>query len=152
MKISGLISVANVMVDVRAADKSQLLRDLAQVAASALQMPPELIAAELNKREQLGSTGMGNGIAIPHARFAALAKPFGILARLRQPIEFDAIDGQRVDLIFVLLLPASPDGEQLGALACVARQLRLPSVIDRLRRLKQPAELYAAIIDSPDAA
>ena len=152
MKISDLLSAANVMVDVRAADKSQLLRDLAQVAAAALRTPAELIATELTKREQLGSTGMGGGIAIPHARFAALAKPFGILARLRQPIDFDAIDGQRVDLVFVLLLPASPEGEQLGALACVARQLRLPSVIDRLRRLKQPAELYTAIIDSPDAA
>jgi PTS system nitrogen regulatory IIA component len=152
MKISDLLSAANVMVDVRAAEKSQLLRDLAQVAASALQMPPELIATELNKREQLGSTGMGGGIAIPHARFADLAKPYGILARLRQPIDFDAIDGQRVDLVFVLLLPASPDGEQLGALACVARQLRLPSVVDRLRRLKQPAELYAAIVSSLDAA
>jgi PTS system nitrogen regulatory IIA component len=150
MKISDLLSPANVMVDVRAADKGQLLRDLAQVAASALRMPAEPIAAELNKREQLGSTGMGNGIAIPHARFTALAKPFGILARLRQPIEFDAIDGQRVDLIFVLLLPASPDGEQLGALACVARQLRLPSVIDRLRRLKKPAELYAEIVSSTE--
>jgi PTS system nitrogen regulatory IIA component len=120
---------------------------LARVAASALQLPAELIATELNKREELGSTGMGNGVAIPHARFAALAKPFGILARLRQPIDFDAIDGERVDLVFVLLLPAAPDGEQLGALACVARQLRLPSVIERLRRLKQPAELYAAIAD-----
>jgi nitrogen PTS system EIIA component len=152
MQISDLLSPANVMVDVRASDKGQLLRDLARVAASALQMPAELIATELNKREELGSTGMGNGIAIPHARFAALAKPFGILARLRQPIDFDAIDGQRVDLVFVLLLPASPDGEQLGALACVARQLRLPSVIDRLRRQKQPAELYAAIAVSPDVA
>lgn len=147
MKISDLLSPANVMVDVRATDKGQLLRDLAEVAASALQMPAELIAVELNKREELGSTGMGNGIAIPHARFADLVKPFGILARLKHPIDFDAIDGERVDLAFVLLLPASPDGEQLGALACVARQLRLPSVIDRLRRLKQPAELYAAIAD-----
>lgn len=147
MKISDLLSPANVMVEVRASDKGQLLRDLARVAASALQLPAELIAMELNKREELGSTGMGNGVAIPHARFAALAKPFGILARLRQPIDFDAIDGERVDLVFVLLLPASPDGEQLGALACVARQLRLPSVIERLRRLKQPAELYAAIAD-----
>ena len=152
MKISDLLSPANVMVDVRASDKGQLLRDLAAVAAAALQLPAELIAAELNKREGLGSTGVGNGIAIPHARFTALAKPFGILARLRQPIDFDAIDGQRVDLVFVLLLPASPDGEQLGALACVARQLRVPSVIDRLRRLKQPAELYAAIVIAPDGA
>ncbi len=152
MKISDLLSPANVMVDVRASDKGQLLRDLAAVAAAALQLPAELIAAELNKREGLGSTGVGNGIAIPHARFTALAKPFGILARLRQPIDFDAIDGQRVDLVFVLLLPASPDGEQLGALACVARQLRVPSVIDRLRRLKQPAELYAAIVIPPDGA
>ena len=147
MKISDLLSPANVMVEVRASDKGQLLRDLARVAASALQLPAELIAMELNKREELGSTGMGNGVAIPHARFAALAKPFGILARLRQPIDFDAIDGERVDLVFVLLLPASPDGEQLGALACVARQLRLPSVIEGLRRLKQPSELYAAIAD-----
>jgi nitrogen PTS system EIIA component len=147
MKISDLLSPANVMVEVRASDKGQLLRDLARVAASALQLPAELIATELTKREDLGSTGMGNGVAIPHARFAALAKPFGILARLRQPIDFDAIDGERVDLVFVLLLPASPDGEQLGALACVARQLRLPSVIERLRRLKQPSELYAAIAD-----
>jgi PTS system nitrogen regulatory IIA component len=145
MNISGLLSPANVMVDVRASDKGQLLRDLSSVAASALRMPVELIATELGKREQLGSTGMGNGIAIPHARFAALARPFGILARLRQPIDFDAIDGQRVDLVFVLLLPASPEGEQLGALACVARQLRLSPVIDRLRRLREPAELYAAI-------
>jgi PTS system nitrogen regulatory IIA component len=147
MQISSFLSPTNALVDVRAADKRALLRQMAQRAAPALQLPAELIAAELIKREGLGSTGMGNGIAIPHARLPALRKPFGILARLKKPIDFDAIDGQPVDLVFVLLLPASPEGDQLGALACVARSLRLSSVLDRMRQAKQPAELYAAVAE-----
>jgi PTS system nitrogen regulatory IIA component len=147
MTISDFLSPASVFADFRAADKRQLLRDLAQVAAAALQMPAETIATELIKREDLGSTGVGGGIAIPHARFAALTKPFGILARLKKPIAFDAIDGEPVDLVFVLLLPAAPVGDQLGALAAVARKLRLSSVVDRMHQAKQPAALYAAIAD-----
>ena len=147
MTISDFLSPASVFADFRAADKRQLLRDLAQVAAAALQMPAETIATELIKREELGSTGVGGGIAIPHARFAALTKPFGILARLKKPIAFDAIDGEPVDLVFVLLLPAAPVDDQLGALAAVARKLRLSSVVDRMRQAKQSAALYAAIAD-----
>jgi PTS system nitrogen regulatory IIA component len=90
---------------------------------------------------------MGGGIAIPHARFPALEKPFGILVKLKQPIDFDAIDGERVDLVFVLLLPATTDGDQLGALACVARQLRASSLVARLRQMKRSDELYAAIVE-----
>jgi len=127
----------------------EAIRAAGQVLVDSGKIGPGYIESMLG-REGQANTYLGNGIAIPHARFAALAKPFGILARLRQPIDFDAIDGQRVDLVFVLLLPASPDGEQLGALACVARQLRLPSVIDQLRRLKKPAELYAEIVSSTE--
>ncbi len=147
MNISDFLSPNNAMVDVRASDKRQLLRELAQKAAPALQMPAKLIASVLIKREELGSTGMGDGIAIPHARFPTLEKPFGILARLKQPIDFDAVDGGRVDLVFVLLLPASPDGDPLAALACVARKLRTSSLVARLRQVKLSDELYAAIVE-----
>jgi PTS system nitrogen regulatory IIA component len=147
MKISDFLSPDNTIVGARAADKDQLLREMAQKAARALSMPAESIASELIKREELGSTGMGGGIAIPHARFPALEKPFGILAKLKQPIDFDAIDGERVDLVFVLLLPASTDGDQLGALACVARKLRASSLVARLRQMRRSDEVYAAIAE-----
>ena len=147
MKISDFLSPNSAIVEVHAADKSQLLRDLAERASSVLQLPAELIASELIKREGLGPTGMGGGIAIPHARFSTLTKPYGVLARLKQPIEFDAIDGRRVDLVFALLLPASAGGEQLGALACVARTLRSESLVAQLRQAKRPEELYAAIAE-----
>ena len=103
------------------------------------------IVSELLKREGLGSTGMGNGVAIPHARFHTIKKPFGIIAKLKQPIDFDAIDGQPVDIVFMLLLPTASEGEQLGALACVARKLRVADDLALLRRAKNAAELYAAL-------
>jgi len=145
MKISDFLSPADVLVNVRASDKEQLLQDLAGKAAANLKIPADEVFSELFKREALGSTGMGNGVAIPHARFKALKKPFGIVARLKQPIDFDAIDGQPVDLVFVLLLPAAAEGEQLGALACVARKLRTPHDLLQLHRAKDASELYSVL-------
>lgn len=147
MKISEFLSPANTFIDVRTTDKSQLLRDLAERASTALQQPADTLASELIKREGLGSTGMGGGIAIPHARYPTLTKPFGILARLKQPIDFEAIDGEKVDLVFVLLLPTASGGDQLGVLACVARKLRGSSLASRLRQVKSSDELYAAIAE-----
>ena len=146
MRISDFLSLADVTVDIRASDKRQLLRALALKCALALKLPADPIASALLKREDLGSTGMGSGIAIPHARIEDVATPFGALAKLRQPIDFDAIDGKPVDLVFVLLFPASPDGDQLGALASVARKLREPQTVARMRNTSGPSELYAAII------
>ena len=145
MRISDFLALADVAVDIRASDKGQLLRGLAQKCAPALELPADLIAGELLKREELGSTGMGGGIAIPHARIQAVAKPFGILVKLRQPIDFDAIDGLPVDLVFLLLLPTSPQGEQLDALASVARKLRSTSALARMRQAKDPLALYSLI-------
>jgi PTS system nitrogen regulatory IIA component len=145
MKVSDFLSSADVLIDVRATQKRQLLKELAQKIALTLALPPDLISAGLLKREDLGSTGIGGGIAIPHARIRGLEKPRGLCARLKQPIDFDAIDGQAVDLVFVLLLPESPGGEQLGALASVARRLRTPDAVARMRAAATPAELYAAI-------
>lgn len=145
MKVSDLLTAADVAIDVRIANKQQLLRDLAGKAASALSLQADYVLSALLKREDLGSTGMGRGVAIPHARLPLVKKPYGIMTRLKQPIDFEAIDGQPVDLVFLLLLPAPPETNQLVALAAVARALKTPETLDRLRRAKNVSEIYAAI-------
>ena len=145
MKISDLISPADVMIDVRAPNKSGLLQELAAKAASSLKLRVDQVAPFLLKREDLGSTGIGGGVAIPHARLPELHRPFGLLAKLKQPIEFDSIDGQAVDVVFVFLLTAAAENGQLGALALVARTLRSQGVLDRLRRAKNASELHSVI-------
>jgi PTS system nitrogen regulatory IIA component len=104
-----------------------------------------MIAQELTKRESLGSTGVGAGIAMPHARLQAVQKPFGLLARLKKPIDFDAIDGRPVDLIVLLLMPAVAS-EHLNALASVARKLREPDRLDRMRRAPDAASLFQELV------
>ena len=145
MKISDLLSPEDVMIDVRASNKRLLLQELAAKAATSLGLRVDQVAPDLLKREELGSTGVGGGVAIPHARLPDLQRPFGLLARLKQPIEFDAIDGQPVDIVFVLLLPANVEEGQLGALALVARTLRSSETLGRLRRARDASELYSTI-------
>ena len=145
MKISDLLSPTDVMIDVRASNKRLLLQEFAAKAAAGLGLPADKIAPYLLKREDLGSTGIGNGVAIPHARLPDLQRAYGLLAKLKQPVEFDAIDGQPVDIVFVLLLPAAAENEALAALALVARTLRPPETLARLRAAKNTAELFAAI-------
>jgi PTS system nitrogen regulatory IIA component len=145
MKIPDLVSSSGCMIDMRASGKRLLLQELAARAAAGLGLPADQVASYLFKREDLGSTGIGNGIALPHARLPELQRPFGLLAKLTPAIEFDAIDGHPVDLVFVLLLPAASESEALGALALVARSLRSPETLARLRVAKSAAELYAAI-------
>jgi len=146
MKISDLLSPTDVLIDVRASNKRQLLQEFAVRAADGLGLRVDQVAPYLLKREELGSTGIGRGVAIPHARLPDLQRPHGLLARLRQPIEFEAIDGQAVDIVFVLLLPAAVESGQLEALALVARVLRPPENLVRLRDARNPSELYAAIV------
>jgi PTS system nitrogen regulatory IIA component len=134
------------MIDVRASNKQRLLQELAANAAETLGLNVDQVAPYLLKREELGSTGIGRGVAIPHARLPNLQKAFGLLAKLKQPTEFDAIDGQAVDIVFVLLLPAVADDQQIGALALVARTLRPPENLVRLRAAKNTAELYSALL------
>jgi nitrogen PTS system EIIA component len=123
-----------------------LLRELACRAATTLNLPPDRISSELLRREKLGSTGTGDGIAIPHARIPGLNKPFGTLVSLEQPIDFDAIDGQPVDLLFLLLLPLTSDKEQLRALASVARILRNSELVRNLRRSRDSEGLFRAMV------
>lgn len=150
MKISEFLSSDNALVGVRVSDKTDILRLLADRAAKALRLPAEEILTVILKREQLGSTGTGGGIAIPHARVNGLSRPFGILAHLAHGIEFEAIDGRAVDLIFLLLLPAAADKDQLSALAAVARTLRNPDSARKLRKAQTEQEFYSAMVIVPE--
>ena len=148
MKISDFLSPAHVMINVRARDKSRLLEQLSTQAAGEVGLVRDEVVTEIAKREELGSTGVGNGVALPHARLRALNTPFGLLARLHHGIDFNAIDGEPVDIVFLLLLPDAPDDAQLNALACVARTLRDAGALQRIRRATDRNALYKAITDS----
>jgi nitrogen PTS system EIIA component len=141
MNIRDFLSPNDVAIDIAVSDKQKLLFELASKAGARLRLPPDYILAELSKREELGSTGVGEGVAIPHARFPEIDKAFGMLFRLRQPIDFDALDGKPIDLVFLLLLPESTKGEQLTALACVARKFRSPILTTALRHARDGAEM-----------
>ena len=147
MKIKDFLSAADVAIDVAASDKTGLLAQLSARAASALDLPAEMVAREIAERDELGSTGIGGGIAIPHARLREVKRPFGLLIRLRQPIEFHAIDGRPVDLVFLLLLPAAKQLDQLNTLAAVARKLGDKSLLRRLRNATTGTELYRALTE-----
>src|SRR5258708_39188563 len=136
MEIKEFLLPTDTLIKAHGTDKTRLLQELAARAAAALNLDAKLISMELLKRENLGSTGTGDGVAIPHARMTDLKQPFGTLVRLRYAIDFDAIDGKPVDIVFLLLLPAQPPADPLNALAGGARRLRDP---DWVPRLPQPA-------------
>jgi PTS system nitrogen regulatory IIA component len=146
MEIKDFLLPIDALINVRVSDKTRLLQELAARAASALNLDANLISIALLKREDLGSTGTGGGVAIPHARIPDLKKPFGTLVRLKHAIDFNAIDGRPVDIVFLLLLPAQPQGDPLNALASVARRLRDPETVQRLRHAANDTELYSAIL------
>ena len=148
MDIKDFLLPDNVMVDVHAADRDGLLKELSNRAATALNQERDQITAEIMKREDLGSTGIGGGVAIPHARIQGLDAPYGILARTKEPIDFRAIDDQPVDVVFLLLLPASAANGQLSALACVARKLRDGDTLRELRAATSGDAIYRAIARS----
>ena len=145
MQIADFLAPDSVLAAVRAPDKRDILETLSKQAASILPLDEGAIFTALQARENLGSTGMGEGIALPHARLPAVPRPVGVFAQLRQPIDFDAIDSKPVDLVFLLLLPIDSKGEQLQALACVSRRLRDREVAKRLRSLREPAELFSVL-------
>jgi nitrogen PTS system EIIA component len=145
MNIKAFLSPSDVLLDLRARDKMAMLKELSSRAAAVLNLPAEVIALEIERREELGSTGIGGGVSMPHARFREVKKPFGLLARLKQGVNFEAIDGQPVDLVFLLLLPASSQLDQLNTLAAVARKLRDPKVLYDLRGATTASELYKVV-------
>ncbi|MGB6770189.1 MAG: PTS sugar transporter subunit IIA [Methyloceanibacter sp.] len=151
MEIRDFLSSDHILLDLRASDKGRLLRELSALAASELGLDPNDVAEQIDKREELGSTGVGNGVALPHARLNGLESPFGLLARLHQKLDFDAIDGQPVDIVFLLLLPGAGDGTKGNALACIARALRDPETLWKVRRGPNRETLFRAVAMRHDA-
>lgn len=145
MHIRDLLSPSNTFADLQASDKKSLLIELSYRAARQAGLEGGSVAREILAREDVGSTGMGGGVALPHARIPGLARPFGLLASLDRAIDFDAIDDQPVDIVFLLLLRQAHEKEQLNALACVARELRNAETLARLRTA-EGADLFRAII------
>lgn len=134
------------VMSLRAGNKSQLLQELARRAAQALHLDVKAVLDAIAAREALGSTGIGAGVAVPHAKIPGLTDFFALFARLDKPVAYDAVDGEPVDLVFLLLVPPDGDTDHLAALACVARRLRDPETARRLRAQTDPAALYEILI------
>lgn len=149
MEIEDLLNPSGVIAKLRATSKKQVLQELAKRAAEATGLPERQIFEVLLERERLGTTGVGNGIAIPHGKLPGLQQLFGMFARLETPVDFDAIDEQPVDLIFLLLAPEAAGADHLKALARVSRLLRDRSVCEKLRGANRVDAIYALLTASP---
>ena len=131
--IDEFLSPERLLLEFPAASKRQLFHDLAALASTTAKVDASTILTAIEQRERLGTTGIGEGIAIPHARVPGLAKLIGYFARLAAPVDYDALDDAPVDLVFLLLAPEGESTAQLKALARVARILRDPEVGGHLR-------------------
>ncbi len=145
MQISEFLQPENVVLDLSLPSKERLLQDLADRAAKALGLSDAAIFTALSSREQLGSTGLGRGVAIPHATITGIEKPFGLLARLNRPVDFEAIDEAPVDVVFLLLNPAGNSSTALKALSCMARTLRDSDVMKLVRSAPEARTVYERI-------
>lgn len=148
MEIEDLITPAHVVARLKATSKKQALQELAKRAAELTGLHERAIFDVLLERERLGTTGVGNGIAIPHGKLPEMASLFGLFARLEEPVDFDSIDEQPVDLIFLLLAPEGAGADHLKALARVSRLLRDRGICEKLRGTDQPEALYALLTDT----
>ena len=145
MSLTDLIAPNAVIPVLKVTSKKQAIQELATRAAQLTGHDERAIADILLQREKLGSTGVGSGIAIPHGKVPKLGKLFGMFARLERPVDFEALDGQPVDLIFLLLAPETAGADHLKALARIARLLRDPDVAQKLRASKDAEALYAVL-------
>jgi len=148
MEVADLLSPEGVIPNLRVTSKKQALQELARRAADLSGASERAIFDVLLERERLGTTGVGNGIAIPHGKLPGLTRLYGMFARLEQPIPFEAIDEQPVDLIFLLLAPEGAGADHLKALARVSRLLRDRGICDKLRGTDKADAIYALLTDS----
>ena len=146
MEIADLLtSPRSVVPQLRAANKRQVLQELARRVAAITEMPERRIYDVLNERERLGSTGIGRGVAIPHGKLAELNRPVGLFARLERPVPFESIDDQPVDLVFILLTPLSAGPDHLTLLSRISRLLRDEATCEKLRGADNADALFALL-------
>ncbi len=148
MEITDLIGPDAVLPALRVTSKKQALQELARKAAQLTHQPERVVFDVLIERERLGTTGIGHGIAIPHGKLADLDRLYAVFARLEKPVDFDAIDEQPVDLIFLLLAPEKAGADHLKALARISRLLRDRGVCEKLRGTDSADGLYALLSES----
>ncbi len=146
MEISDLLQPEAVISGLKASSKKQVLQELARHATQITGVNDRKIFETLNERERLGSTGVGNGIAIPHGKLSDFKRLYGLFARLDKPTDFDAIDEQPVDLVFLLLAPEGAGADHLKALARVSRLLRDAKTCEKLRGAATADGLYMLLI------
>lgn len=148
MELSQILGVEAVRAPLKATSKKRLLQDLADMADQVYGLSAEAAYKALTEREALGPTGVGRGVAIPHARFAGVTHVVGLFVRLEKAVDFNSIDRQPVDLVFALFAPEAAGAEHLKALARVSRTLRSDAVCAKLRSTFDPSALYSILTET----
>jgi len=152
MPLTELVAPNAVIPALKANTKKKVIQELAARAAKLSGQAERAILDVLQQREKLGSTGVGNGVAIPHGKLPKLERLFGMFARLEKPVDFESMDGQPVDLIFLLLAPEAAGADHLKALARVARLLRDPDVARKLRDSRDADAIYNVLMITPTSS
>lgn len=148
MDLSKLLIPGAVRVVGQLTSKKRLFQELGELASSAYGLNAATAIDGLQERESLGPTGVGHGIALPHARLEDLSRIIGVFIRLEKPLDYDSVDRQPVDLVFGLFAPKDSGVEHLKALALVSRTMRDANVVSKLRANSDPAKLYAILTES----
>jgi PTS system nitrogen regulatory IIA component len=154
MQLSEFLDFEAIKTSLPGGNKRAMLQQLATLAANRLDLPAATILSALNEREQLGSTGFGQGVAIPHGKIDSLPRIYALFARLSEPVDYKAIDGRRVDLVFLLLSPPDAGAEHLRALAAISRITRNEATLEKMRGARSRDALAAVLLaaDERDAA
>jgi PTS system nitrogen regulatory IIA component len=148
MEITEFLTQDRTLLDVRARDKTHLIGEIAREFGRLVPgLKPEVVETALRAREQLGSTGLGAGFALPHARIEGLGVYAGMFLRLAKPIEFDAIDAKPVRLVFVLLIPAETSVSHVAALAAISRRFRDADLVAKLGKADTQAAAYGLLTE-----
>ena len=154
MQLADFIDFEAIKTALPGGSKRALLQQLANLAGQRCGANPAVIVTALNEREKLGSTGFGQGVAIPHGKIEGLERIYGLFARIAEPVDYKAIDGRKVDLVFLLLSPPNAGAEHLRALAAISRVIREGSTLEKMRGARSRDALAAVLIgaDERDAA
>ena len=150
MQLSDFLDCDAIKTSLPGGNKRSLVQQLANLAGQRLGLDPAAIVAGLNEREQLGSTGFGQGVAIPHAKIDGLPEIYALFARLGEPVDYKAIDGRPVDLVFLLLSPPGAGAEHLKALAAISRVTRDAATLERLRGARSRDALAAVLMGADE--
>lgn len=154
MRLCDFLDFDSVRPALSAGNKRQLLQTLGQIAGQRLGFDPAAIVDSIVERERLGPTGFGGGVAIPHGKVAGLQSVYAMMVRLAEPVDYKAIDGEKVDLVFLLLSPPDAGAQHLKALAAVSRAVRSGDIVEKLRGARSRDALVAVLMaaEERDAA